>query len=137
MRQGPSRRAELLEESLETALMRDPDFPRLFYEILFREHPEAQALFTRNSLNVQRTMLAKTLMAAIDHIDDEAWLYENLAPLGTRHVTYGVQPVMFDWMGEALRASIAETCDDRWTPEHDQAWREAYAIIVRAVRSGE
>ncbi len=137
MSQGPSRRAELLEESLEIALMRDPDFPRLFYEILFREHPEAQSLFTRNSLNAQRTMLAKTLMAAIDHIDDEAWLYENLAYLGARHVTYGVTPVMYDWMGEALRASIAETCDEKWTPEHDLAWREAYGIIARAVRSGE
>ena len=38
-----SRRRELVEESLELALVRDPDFPRLFYEILFREHPDAEA----------------------------------------------------------------------------------------------
>src|SRR5262245_28411643 len=102
------RRRQLVEESLELALVRDPDFPRLFYEILFREHPDAEALFQRNTLNAQRTMLAKTLMAAIDHLDDDAWLREHLAPLGARHVTYGVKPVMYDWMGEALRASIAE-----------------------------
>src|SRR5262245_25321368 len=126
----PERRRELVEESLELALVRDPDFPRLFYEILFREHPEAEALFKRSTLNAPRTMLAKTLMAAIDHLDDAAWLEKELAPLGARHVTYGVTPVMYDWMGEALRASIAEVCDERWTPEHDQAWREAYAIIA-------
>ncbi|HEV8246600.1 MAG TPA: globin domain-containing protein [Polyangiaceae bacterium] len=133
----PSRRRQLLEESFELALLRDPDFPRLFYEILFREYPATRPMFKRNSLNAQRTMLSKTLMAAVDHIDDEAWLLEHLAPLGAEHVGYGVSPEMYEWMGEALRASIAEVCAEAWTEEHDQAWREAYQIIVKAMRSGE
>ena len=132
-----SRRRELLEESFELALLRDPDFPRLFYEILFREHPEAQALFKRNTLNAQRTMLSKTLIAAVDHIEDQAWLTEHLAPLGAQHVGYGVTPEMYVWMGSALRESLAEVCEEQWTEEHDQAWREAYELIVKAVRSGE
>ena len=127
----------LLRQSFELALLRDPDFPRLFYEILFREHPEAQGLFKRNTLNAQRTMLSKTLIAAVDHIDDEAWLTEHLSPLGAQHVEYGVTPVMYDWMETALRASLAEVCDEQWTAEHDQAWTEAFAVIVKAVRSGE
>jgi hemoglobin-like flavoprotein len=133
----PSRRRTLLEESFELALLRDPDFPRLFYEILFREHPAAQALFKRNTLNAQRLMLSKTLIAAVDHIDDEAWLTEHLSPLGAMHVGYGVTAEMYDWMGTALRASLAEVCDEQWTDAHDQAWQEAYALIVNAVRSGE
>src|SRR5688572_1759094 len=133
----PSRRRELLEESFELALLRDPDFPRLFYDILFREHPEAQVLFKRNTLNAQRTMLSKTLIAAVDHIDDEAWLTEHLSPLGAQHVEYGVTPVMYDWMGVCLRASLAEVCDEQWTSEHDRAWSEAFELIVKAVRSGE
>jgi len=137
MSDTPSRRRLLLEQSLELALLRDPDFPRLFYEILFREYPSTRALFKRNSLNAQRTMLSKTLMAAIDHLDDEAWLVEHLAPLGAAHVGYGVTPEMYDWMGAALRASLVEVCDDDWTPEHDQAWSEAFALLVRAMRSGE
>ena len=133
----PSRRRELLEESFELALLRDPDFPRLFYEILFREHPAAQPLFKRNTLNAQRTMLSKTLIAAVDHIDDEAWLVEHLSPLGAQHIEYGVTPEMYDWMGVALRESLAEVCDEQWTEEHDQAWSEAFKLIVKAVRSGE
>lgn len=133
----PSRRRALLEESFELALLRDPDFPRLFYEILFREHPDAAALFKRNTLNAQRTMLSKTLIAAVDHINDEAWLVEHLSPLGKTHVEYGVTPEMYDWMDTALRAALAEVCDDDWTKEHDQAWREAFQVIVKAVRAGE
>ncbi|HVJ14843.1 MAG TPA: globin domain-containing protein [Polyangiaceae bacterium] len=133
----PSRRRELLEESFELALVRDPDFPRLFYEILFRDHPAAQALFKRNTLNAQRTMLSKTLIAAVDHIDNEAWLTEHLSPLGQQHVEWGVTPEMYGWMGVALRQSLAEVCDEQWTPDHDQAWSEAFELIVKAVRSGE
>ncbi|HEY3237808.1 MAG TPA: hypothetical protein VGJ84_24015 [Polyangiaceae bacterium] len=84
-----SRKRRLLEESFELALFRDQNFPRLFYEILFRDYPSTRALFVRNSPNAQRTMLSKALMAAIDHIDDWDWLVENLAPLGKQHVGYG------------------------------------------------
>ena len=44
---------------------------------------------------------------------------------------------MYDWMGIALRESLAEVCDEQWTGEHDRAWSEAFELIVKAVRSGE
>jgi len=133
----PSRRRQLLEQSFELALLRDPDFPRLFYEILFRDYPSTRALFKSNSLNAQRLMLSKTLIAAVDHIDDEAWLVEHMAPLGKGHIDYGVTPEMYDWVGIALIQAIAETCADEWTPEHQSTWEGAYATIVKAMRSGE
>jgi hemoglobin-like flavoprotein len=74
------------------------------------------------------------LIAAVEHIDDEAWLTEHLSPLGQRHVEWGVTPEMYDWMGTALRASLSEVCDEAWTSAHDEAWRVAYDRIARAVR---
>jgi len=133
--QLPDRR--LLEETFELALLRDPDFPRLFYEILFREHPSTAPLFRSNTLNVQRIMLSKTLMAAIDHLADDAWLKEHLGPLGRGHVQYGVTPEMYDWMGDALTLALAEVCDEAWSLAHEQCWRAAYARIVAAMRAGE
>ena len=127
----------LLEESYELALLRDPDFPRLFYDILFRRWPSTQALFKSNSLNAQRTMLSKALLAAVDHLEDEAWLSEHLEPLGRGHLAYGVTPEMYDGVGEALVESIAEVCEDDWTEAHARAWTDAYARITRAMRHGE
>lgn len=132
-----SRRRALLEESLELALVRDPDFPRLFYEILFRDYPSTQGLFKKNSMNVQRTMLSKTLMAAVDHIDDSTWLDENLRPMGADHQRYGVTPEMYDWMNVALKAALAETCGKEWTAEHAVAWDDALGRLVTAMRAGE
>jgi hemoglobin-like flavoprotein len=127
----------LLEESYELALLRDPDFPRLFYDILFRKYPSTRALFKSNSLNAQRTMLSKTLVAAIDHLDDDEWLTAHITPLGKEHVAYGVTPEMYEWVGESLVASIAEVCDDDWTLAHDSAWRAAYQRISQMMRRGE
>jgi hemoglobin-like flavoprotein len=137
---SPRKRTEqqlLLEESYELALLRDADFPRLFYDILFRTRPSTRALFKSNSLNAQRTMLSKALLAAIDHLEDDAWLAEHLAPLGKEHLAYGVTPEMYDWVGDALVAAIAEVCDDDWTSAHDSAWRAAYQRLSRAMRQGE
>ncbi|MES1175822.1 MAG: globin domain-containing protein [Myxococcales bacterium] len=127
----PDRR--LLEESFELALLRDPEFPQLFYEILFREHPTTQPLFRRNSPNAQRLMLSKALTAALDHLDDEAWLERELAPLGRGHVAYGVTREMYGWVGASLIAAIAEVCDEQWSPAHEQAWSSAYARIARVM----
>lgn len=129
-----SEQQRLLEESYELALLRDPDFPRLFYDILFRKHPSTRALFKNNSLNAQRTMLSRTLVAAIDHLQDDAWLAEHLTPLGRDHVGYGVTPEMYEWVGDALVDSIAEVCDDDWTDAHAAAWRAAYQRITQIMR---
>jgi len=127
---------QLLEESYELALLRDPDFPRLFYDILFRKHPSTQALFKSNSLNAQRTMLSKTLLAVVDHLDDDAWLAQNLKPLGKGHVAYGVTNEMYGWVGNSLVAAIAEVCDEDWTSAHEAAWRAAYARISALMQAG-
>jgi hemoglobin-like flavoprotein len=127
-------RQELLEQSYELALLRDPDFPRLFYDILFERYPSTKALFRSNSLNAQRAMLSRALLAAIDHIEDDRWLEQTLAPLGREHVGYGVTPEMYDWVGEALVASIAEVCESDWTAEHEAAWRVAYARLAEVMR---
>jgi len=137
---SPRKRTEqqlLLEESYELALLRDADFPRLFYDILFRNHPSTRALFKSNSLNAQRTMLSKTLLAAIDHLEDDAWLQEHLAPLGQAHVAYGVTDEMYDWVGNSLVAAIAEVCDADWTSAHEAAWRAAYRRLALVMRRAQ
>jgi hemoglobin-like flavoprotein len=126
----------LLEESYELALLRDADFPRLFYDILFRNYPSTRALFKSNSLNAQRTMLSKTLLAAIDHLEDDAWLQQQLAPLGKEHVAYGVTEEMYEWVGNSLVAAIAEVCDEDWTSAHEAAWRAAYQRLSLVMRRG-
>jgi hemoglobin-like flavoprotein len=133
-----SRRAErrLLIESFELAASRDDDFPRLFYDVLFHEHPEVKQLFVSNTNDAQRKMFGQTLMAILDHLEDDAWLYEVLRPMGRQHVAYGVTPRMYDWVMDALATAFAEVCAESWTPEHEAAWRSAYARIAEVMLEG-
>lgn len=130
----------LLRESFELALERDDDFPRLFYDVLFHRHPHIEALFGgvgrgRNSLDAQRLMFGQTLIAIVDHFDDAAWLTQKLAPMGVAHVAYGVTEAMYGDVCEALMTAFAEVCADDWTPAHERAWRDAYAVIAEIMMS--
>lgn len=131
----------LLQESFELALERDDDFPRLFYDVLFHRHPDIEQLFGergrgQNSLDAQRLMFGQTLIAIVDHIDDEAWLVDKLVPMGKSHLAYGVTARMYDQVCDALVTAFAEVVAQDWTPAHERAWRGAYAHIADIMLRG-
>lgn len=119
----------LLHSTLELVVSRKPDLTLRFYEILFERYPELQPLFSRNSRDVQAKMLADALIATVDHLEDSAWLVQNLGALGKRHQAYGVSDDMYPKVGDALLATLAEVAGNDWTPEIQGAWAEAYGAI--------
>lgn len=123
----------ILRDTLELTLARDDTFPTRFYERLFAAHPEVRALFHRSTPGAQNKLFAQKLTALIDHIDDPQWMTRELATLATNHVSYGVTPAMYPWVGEALIATLRDACADAWSAEAERAWTEAYASLVRAI----
>jgi hemoglobin-like flavoprotein len=123
----------ILRDTLELTLARDDSFPTKFYLRLFEAHPEAKPLFHRSTPGAQNKMFAQKLTALVDHLDEPAWLGRELSTLAANHVSYGVTPQMYPWVGEALIATLAEACGDAWTPEAEQAWKDAYASLVTAI----
>ena len=67
----------LLSESFEQAIQEEGVLMRRFYELLFERYPEAKALFGRNSAEQQQKMLQETLVAAIERLEDTAWVGEQ------------------------------------------------------------
>jgi hemoglobin-like flavoprotein len=120
----------LLHETLEIALAKDDTFPVRFYERLFEAHPELRPMFHRSTPGAQNKMFAQKLTAIIDHLDDAAWLDRELASVASKHISYGVTPEMYGWVGEALIATLAEACGDVWTPEAEIAWGVAYGALA-------
>jgi hemoglobin-like flavoprotein len=45
-------------------------------------------------------------------------------------------PKHYPAVGAALLASIAEIADSAWTPECEQAWSEAFALVAGAMIEG-
>lgn len=100
------------------------------YQRLFERHPEVQRLFHRSRSDLQVVMLAETLTSILEHYEDTPWLDETLTRLGRGHVHYGVTEEMFDWLGEALLASLRDALGDQWSPVAADAWARAYRSIA-------
>jgi hemoglobin-like flavoprotein len=126
----------LLRKSFDLVVERQPQLTTRFYEILFSRYPQAQPLFSRNSRKAQAEMLQQALVSVIEHLEDASWLEETLGAMGRKHVDYGVTDEMYDWVGASLLATLAEVAGDDWTPELEQAWKEAYGAIASLMQKG-
>jgi hemoglobin-like flavoprotein len=126
----------LLRTSLDLIIERQPEFTPRFYEILFARYPQVKPLFGRNSSQNQAKMLQGAIVAVMDHLEDATWLTETLGAMGAKHVDYGVTDEMYDYVGDSLIATLAEAADTAWTPEHAEAWTEAYGAIAGLMLAG-
>src|SRR5689334_20191751 len=104
----------VLRESFELVVGRAPDLTGRFYDALFERHPELRGMFGRNSRDTQERMLASALAAVIDRLEDAPWLQQTLGGLGAKHRGYGVSDEMYDWVGEALLATLSGAAGDQW-----------------------
>jgi hemoglobin-like flavoprotein len=126
----------LLRKSFDLVVERQPKLTARFYEILFARHPEVRPLFGRRSTEAQAQMLQEALVAVMDHLEDASWLEQNLGNMGSKHAEYGVTDEMYNWVGAALLATLAEVAGDAWTPELEEAWSDAYGAVAGLVKNG-
>jgi len=125
-----------LRSSFNLALERQPDLTHVFYEELFTRHPDARPLFDGADMASQEQMLAEALVAVVDHLEDVPWLQSTLAGLGAKHAGYGVTSEMYDWVGEALVATLATATGPDWTAGVAGAWQDAYGAIAGMMLAG-
>ena len=128
--------AQLLRNSFNLAVVRQPDLTHVFYEQLFARYPAARPLFVRADMAVQEQMLGEALVAVLDHLEDVPWLQSTLGGLGAKHAGYGVTPNMYDWVGDVLVTTLARANGEQWTAAHTAGWQEAYGAIAAMMLEG-
>jgi hemoglobin-like flavoprotein len=127
---------DALRESFALVAERAPDLTHRFYDQLFLRYPQVQSLFGRNSKPKQERMLTEALVAVLEHLEQPVWLTDTLHALGAKHVGYGVTDEMYDMVGVALLATLAEVAGPAWTPRTEAAWKEAYGAIAGLMMDG-
>ena len=101
-----------------------------FYARIFLSHPHLRDLFPVQ-MDVQRARLLGGIVTAVQTLGDPERLDGYLRGLGRDHRKFQVKPAQYAVVGDALLESLRIFAGDRWTPEFDQAWREAYAVIAQ------
>jgi hypothetical protein len=82
--------ANPIEHSLELAAERCEDMTPLVYRRLFREHPEAEAMFrSEGSDPVKGSMLALTIDAILDFAGERSGHFRLIACEVSSHDAYG------------------------------------------------
>ena len=125
----------ILRDSFELIMDRRPDLTVRFYEILFERYPALAPMFRRDR-TAQAKMLAGAIAAVLDHLEDAPWLEATLGQLGAKHVEYGVTNQMYDMVGDALLATLAEVAAEAWTFEVKSQWVAAFGAIAGMMQAG-
>jgi hemoglobin-like flavoprotein len=123
-----AKQKRLIRESFESVREYENSVLVLFYGRLFEIAPEARALF-RIDIREQSAKLMETLRILIDTLDRFEQLLPHLAELGRKHLTYGVQPYLY----ERLRAALSWALGQALGAEFDRVTRAAWDTLLTTV----
>jgi hemoglobin-like flavoprotein len=128
---------DLIAHSFELAAARCEDLTPLVYRRLFRQHPEAEAMFrSEGSDLVKGSMLALTIDAMLDIAGDRSGHFRLIECEISSHDAYGTPRELFVAFFGVIADTMREVLGTDWSPEIDGAWRkllgEIDALIARS-----
>ncbi|MDP9798653.1 NAD(P)H-flavin reductase [Catenuloplanes nepalensis] len=122
--------SHLLKESWTIVEGQREKLAGYFYARIFLSNPHLRELFPVQ-MDAQRSRLLGAIVTAVQTVDDPERLDDYLRGLGRDHRKFQVTPEQYAVVGDALLESLRIFGGERWTPDFDQAWRDAYALIAR------
>jgi hemoglobin-like flavoprotein len=128
--------APALETSFDLVAPHGDQLMDEFYIRLFDTAPAVVPLFAATDMQHQKTKLLSTLVLVRNSLRDLNAIVPNLRKLGARHIAYGAQPEHYSVVGETLIAAMATIAGTAWLPEHESAWRDAFAVVAAAMLDG-
>jgi hemoglobin-like flavoprotein len=128
----------LIRQSFELAAERCEDLTPFVYRRLFRDHPEAEALFRRDANDfIKGSMLALTIAAILDFAGERTGSFRLIECEVTSHDAYGTPRDLFARFFSIIFESLREITGSDWPPEFDTAWRELLLELDDVVARSE
>jgi len=135
--QSPRIDVDLLKEHLVEVSEHESELTDLVYESLFAKRPDAVELFGTYSRANQQRMMAETLGAVLNMLDQEHWLGEYVHAMGSRHqFSYETPTDMYAPYAEAMLEALAAVSGSDWTPELQHSWKAALDRVNEMMTAG-
>jgi hemoglobin-like flavoprotein len=104
------------------------------YELLFNNYPDCKPLFN-NAPNNQNQILARSIVAYAENIDNLPALEGAIEKIAKHHVDTNVKQIHYPWVIECLLQAITEVLDDKVgkgtvTQDIADAWFAAYWFLA-------
>ena len=127
-----------IERSFRLAAERCEDPTPLVYRRLFREHPEAEAMFRREASDlVKGSMLAFSIEAILDFAGERTGNFRMIECEVSSHDAYGTPRELFGKFFGVIAATLREILGSEWSPEIEQAWRKLLEEIEAVIAATE
>ena len=108
---------------------------KLFYDRLFETAPEVRPMFTSDTTEQGRKLMAMIGMV-VKALPRLAQIIPNVQALGRRHAAYGVAPEHYAIVGSALLWTLEQGLGEDFTDAHAVAWNEAYGLLADTMLAG-
>jgi hemoglobin-like flavoprotein len=123
-----------IQQSFELAAERCEDLTPLVYRRLFREHPEAEAMFrTEGSDLVKGSMLALTIEAILDYTGERSGRFRLIECEVLSHDAYGTPRDLFAAFFGVIAETLREVLGADWSIDIEDAWRTLLTEIEALV----
>lgn len=103
-----------------------------FYDLMFKNNPEVRPLFSddRQKSGEQAKLLAMTVLAAAENIDNLEKIMPVVNKVAVKHVEANVKPEHYPIVGENLLLALKEVLKENATVEILEAWGKTYAVLA-------
>lgn len=99
------------------------------YELLFSKYPALKELFAKAPQG-QPQVLARSIIAYCDNIDNLDALTGALDKIAHKHVAVGVTAAHYPLVGECLLQAIQDVLGAAVTPEIMAGWKESFFFLA-------
>jgi nitric oxide dioxygenase len=112
---------------------------KLFYENMFKAHPELTSLFNmgNQASGAQQQSLASAVFAYAANIGNPGALGPVVQRIVHKHVSVGIRAEHYPIVGHHLLGAIAATLGDAATQPLLDAWAEAYTSLAKLLIAAE
>ena len=115
--------ANPIEHSFELAASFCDDLTPLVYRRLFRDHPEAAAMFRSGGSDlVKGSMLAMTIEVILDFAGARTGPFRMIGCEVSSHDAYGTPRELFIDFFRIIRDTLHDLIGSEWSADIDRAW---------------
>jgi nitric oxide dioxygenase len=123
----------LVQQSFEKVATLGEKVAELFYAELFAIEPSLREMFKGNMQEQHRKLLS-VLATVIRSLHAPEKIIGAAQKLAVKHLDYGVEPVHYTYVGNALLRTLKKGLGDQFTPELRDAWVEAFRTLATIMK---
>jgi len=123
----------LVQESFEKVAALGPKAAELFYDELFAIDPSLKTMFPDDLREQQKKLLA-ALALVVRSLHTPVKIMDVVEKLAVKHLDYGVEPVHYTYVGNALLRTLKKGLGADFTPELCDAWTDAFRMLARVMK---